>query len=170
MVYVGLVLLIVAKGLSSEKKQYEVIKSRPTPMELFLRDIAKRESNGKQYIKNKFGMLGLYQFSPKTLRSLGYTGDEQTFLSNKELQDSMMVRYLEANYKDLQKYIDRYNNKTFKGVKITQAAVLAAAHLGGSGSVIAWFNNDDHNGRTDANGTSIRDYMIQFGHHKLGVT
>jgi hypothetical protein len=130
-----------------------------------MKDIAHYESGGKQKIRNQFGMLGLYQFSINTLRSLGYNRSASEFLNNKQLQDTMMVKYLNTNYEILKPYIKRYNNKTFKGVRITTAGVLAAAHLGGAGSVIDWFKNSDPNGLVDANGTSIRMYMIEFGDH-----
>lgn len=166
---VSVAALLLSGTIANTNGSYRVIRSKPTPMEIFIRDVATRESTNRQFIKNEFGMLGLYQFSPTTLRQLGYRGNEITFLKNKELQDTMMVRNIVANYRTLEYYINKYNNKTYKGVRVTVAGVLAAAHLGGPGSVMDWFKNNDQNGRTDAYGTSIRSYMIRFGHHKLEV-
>jgi len=44
---------------------------------------------------------------------------------------------------------------------------LAAAHLAGSANVKLFFQNADWNGRTDANGTSIREYMQTFSIYNL---
>lgn len=150
------------KGYYGEK---QILTSIPTPMERYIGAIAYRESHGRQHVVNEFGMLGLYQFSINTLRTLGYTRSAKEFLNNKQLQDTMMVKYLTVNYSILKPYIKRYDNKTFKGVRITVAGILAAAHLGGAGSVMEWFKNDNASGLIDANGTSIRMYMVQFGGH-----
>jgi soluble lytic murein transglycosylase-like protein len=144
-----------------------VILSEPTELEKFLAHMAERESNNNPRIVNRFGMMGKYQFSPSTVRTLGFTVSPNEFLSNPELQDSVMVAYLRANHLDLQSLINRYEGRTVKGVKITRAGVLAAAHLGGSGNVRIWFASDDPNGRTDANGTSLRNYMVEFSKYKL---
>jgi soluble lytic murein transglycosylase-like protein len=152
---------------SSYNVPQNVIYSQPTELELFLQHMAQRESNNNPQVVNKFGMMGKYQFSPSTVRMLGFLVTPNEFLSNSELQDSVMVAYLRANHTDLQQLINRYDGRVIKGVKITRAGVLAAAHLGGSGNVRQWFASDDPNGRTDANGTSLRHYMVEFSKYKL---
>lgn len=144
-----------------------VMYSEPTELEKFLDHMAERESNNNHRVVNRFGMMGKYQFSPSTVRTLGFTVSPSEFLSNSELQDSVMVAYLRANQLDLKSLINRYEGRMVKGVKITRAGVLAAAHLGGSGNVRTWFASNDLNGRTDANGTSLRHYMIEFSKYKL---
>lgn len=160
-----MIFVMLATKNKTEVESYQVLQSKLTPLELYMRDIGYRESGGNHTVTNRFGMLGLYQFSMPTLKSLGYSRSAAEFLQNKHLQDTMMVKYLSSNYKTLKPYIKRYNNKTIKGVRVTTAGVLAAAHLGGPGSVINWFTSDDYEGRTDANGTSVRQYMILFGKH-----
>ena len=78
-----------------------------------------------------------------------------------------MVAYLRANNKELNSLISKYENKVVKGVKVTRSGVLAAAHLAGSANVKLFFQNADWNGRTDANGTSIREYMQTFSIYNL---
>lgn len=79
-----------------------------------------------------------------------------------------MVAYMRANYRDLKDLIQRHEGKRFKGVLVTRAGVLAAAHLGGSANVRRYFADaSDANGRTDANGTSLRHYLEEFNHYKL---
>jgi hypothetical protein len=141
--------------------------SDSTEIEKFLKHMAHRESNNTKYIINKFGMMGKYQFSPSTIRILGFKFTKQQFLSDDKVQDSVMVAYMRANNRELRSIIEKYDGKTVKGVKITRAGILAAAHLGGSGSVINYFRTSDLYGTTDANGTSVREYMQTFSKYNL---
>ncbi len=144
-----------------------IVRSQPTELEKFLTHMAYRESDNTPHAVNRFGMLGKYQFSPSTIRVLGYRVNKNQFLTNPELQDSVMVAYLRANNKELNSLISKYENKVVKGVKVTRSGVLAAAHLAGSTNVKLFFQNADWNGRTDANGTSIREYMQTFAIYNL---
>jgi len=141
--------------------------STPSSMELFLKAIAYRESKGNHKVVNPFGMMGKYQFSKSTLRLLRKDVSPNQFLRNPAIQDTVMIMYLKVNNEILDKFIARYDGKVFKGVSITRSGVLAAAHLGGAGSVIAWFKNDSHTGLVDANGTSIREYMVTFANYPI---
>lgn len=145
----------------------DVVHSQPTELEKFLAHMARRESNNTSRIVNQFGMMGKYQFSPSTIRGLGFRVSQSQFLKNTELQDSVMVAYMRSNKRDLRYLIDRYEGRKYKGVKITEAGLLAAAHLGGSGSVVKWFSDGSYQGKMDANGTSIRNYMMEFGKYNL---
>jgi Transglycosylase SLT domain len=141
--------------------------SKPSGMELFLQAIAYRESKGNHRVVNPFGMMGKYQFSKTTLRLLRKDVSPNQFLRNPAIQDTVMIMYLKVNNEILDKFITRYDGKTFKGVSVTRSGVLAAAHLGGAGSVIAWFKNDSYTGLVDANGTSIREYMMTFANYPI---
>jgi len=70
----------------------------------------------------------------------------------------------------LDRIIENYEGRKFKGIHITRSGVLAAAHLAGAGNVRKYFADSDMNGRTDANGTSIRDYLQEFNKYKLRET
>ena len=49
-----------------------------------------------------------------------------------------------------------------------RAGVLAAAHLAGSDNVKSFFENpDDIDGKSDANGTSIREYLKTFSRYQI---
>lgn len=144
-----------------------IVRSEPTELEKFLNHMAHRESDNTPHVVNRFGMMGKYQFAPGTIKVLGFRVSKTEFLSNPELQDSVMVAYLRANNKELNTLITKYENKNFKGVKVTRSGVLAAAHLAGSTNVKLFFQNSDWNGRTDANGTSIREYMQTFAIYNL---
>ena len=69
--------------------------------------------------------------------------------------------------KTLQKYIDLYEGKVVYGVLVTESGILAAAHLGGAGSVKKWFRSGKV--KTDANGVKITSYMKRFGGYKLDL-
>ena len=145
-----------------------IVRSQPTELEKFLHHIALRESDNSPTIVNEYGMMGKYQFHPATVKELGFRVTKTQFLSNAELQDSVMVAYLRSNNKELNSLITKYENKVVKGVKITRSGILAAAHLAGSTNVILFFQNaNDREGTTDANGTSIREYMQTFSVYKL---
>jgi hypothetical protein len=144
-----------------------IVRSEPTELEKFLNHMAERESDNTPHVVNRFGMMGKYQFAPSTIGVLGFRVSNRQFLSNPELQDSVMVAYLRSNNKELNTLITKYENKKFKGVRVTRSGVLAAAHLAGSANVKLFFQNADWNGRTDANGTSIREYMQTFSIYNL---
>lgn len=134
----------------------------------FLRHMAQRESSNNHRVVNRFGMMGKYQFSPNTVKGLGFNVDRATFLSNPRLQDSVMVRYMRENNVALASIISRYDGKIYKGVYISRSGILAAAHLAGAGGVKRYFSNpDDMHGSADANGTSVRHYLEEFNKYNL---
>ena len=63
-----------------------VVKSQPTELEKFLHHMARRESDNTPHVVNKFGMMGKYQFSPSTVKVLGFNITKKRFLSDTELQ------------------------------------------------------------------------------------
>lgn len=142
-------------------------KSQPTQTELFMAKIARIESDGNYKVVNRYGMMGKYQFSPSTVRALGFRMTPKQFLQNEDIQDTVMLAYMKANYRDLKPLIDRYNGKTKHGIKITRAGILAGAHFAGSGGVHAYLTSDDAHGIIDGNGTSIRQYMKSFSNFTL---
>jgi hypothetical protein len=89
------------------------------------------------------------------------------FLQNEDIQDTVMLAYMKANYRELKHLIDRYDGKTKHGIKITRAGILAGAHFAGSGGVYTYLTSDDKHGIIDGNGTSIRKYMSSFSNFKL---
>lgn len=142
--------------------------STKTEVERFMSHMAQRESNNNHRVVNPYGMMGRYQFSPRTVRTLGFEVSKEEFLSNPRLQDSVMVTYMRANARDLTIVINQYEGRTYKGVKITRAGVIAAAHLVGSGEVRRFFSDPtDMVGRKDANGTSLRNYLEEFNKYNI---
>lgn len=140
--------------------------SKPTPVEMFMKKIAAIESGGKHTAVNEFGMMGKYQFSPHTVRVLGFKVSQQQFLQNPRLQDSVMLSYMKANHRELEPLIRRYDGKVVNGVKITRAGILAGAHFAGSYGVKSFLINGGNN-VTDARGTTLTKYMKFFSTFQL---
>lgn len=134
----------------------------------FLGDLGFMESSNDYSAVNRLGYMGRYQFGSKTLKSIGMKVTREEFLSNPQLQEEAMNRLLEANYKSLKRFIDKYEGKNLHGVTVTKSGVLAAAHLGGAGAVRKWFRKG-HNFK-DANGTSIVKYMTKFSGYQLNIS
>ena len=133
----------------------------------FLNAIGHRESTNRYDVVNKWGYMGKYQFGRSTLRGLGYEVSKKEFLSNHDLQEEAMMALLNHNKDKLQAYIDIFDGKTVNGIYITESGILAAAHLGGQGSVKRFFKN----GRVfrDGNGTKITSYMEKFSGYDIAL-
>jgi len=131
----------------------------------FLTDIGHRESGNRYDITNKWGYMGKYQFGKSTLKGLGYKVTKKEFLSNPQLQEEAMMALLLHNKEKLQKYIDVFDGQTINGMLITESGILAAAHLGGQGSVKRYFKH----GKVfrDGYGTKITSYMKKFSGYDI---
>ena len=131
----------------------------------FLTDIGFRESGNRYDITNTWGYMGKYQFGKSTLKGLGFNVTRKEFLNNPQLQEEAMLALLNHNKEKLQQYIDIYDGKTINGMYVSESGILAAAHLGGQGSVKRYFKN----GKifSDANGTKITSYMKQFSGYDI---
>ena len=131
----------------------------------FLNDVGFRESGNRYDITNKWGYMGKYQFGRKTLKGLGFKVTKEEFLNNPQLQEEAMMALLLHNKEKLQKYIDVFDGQTINGMYISESGILAAAHLGGQGSVKRYFRN----GKVfkDAYGTKITSYMKLFSGYDI---
>jgi hypothetical protein len=135
----------------------------------FMRAIAKMESNHDHHVVNRFGMMGKYQFSPKTLRSLGFDVTQEQFLADPELQDRAMIKFIKQNRRALRGIIRDYaGTHTIDGVNITESGILAGAHLAGVGGVLSYFRPDQHqHPQSDANGATVELYLKKFSGYTI---
>jgi hypothetical protein len=124
--------------------------------------IAFKESQGKYKKINSLGYLGKYQFGKETLKTVGIH-DTNHFLNNPRIQEKAFVALLSKNKAKLRRIIKKYEGQIVAGVYVTESGILAAAHLGGVGSVKKFFRNKGNRYYKDAYGTSIRSYMRDFG-------
>ena len=131
----------------------------------FLNAIGFKESGNRYDIVNRFGYMGKYQFGKRTLRGLGFKMSREEFLNSPETQEKAMYALLKQNKKSLRKYIEKYDGKIVHGVLVTESGLLAAAHLGGAGSVKKWFRTGKV--RKDGNGVKITTYMERFSGYEL---
>lgn len=185
--FVGMALVLlsfkVAEVVSPNQEIVSVIEAQPvvikevkieTPIDFgiemkghsaFLGELGHYESSNDYQKVNRLGYMGRYQFGKRTLKAIGIKASKQEFLNDPSLQEYAMEKLLEANYKSLKKYINKYEGEVLHGVLVTESGVLAAAHLGGAGNVSRWFRKGVV--FKDANGTSITRYMKTFSDYSL---
>lgn len=127
----------------------------------FKQAVAARESNGLYKIVNSYGYIGKYQFGKLALRSVGIF-DSEEFLNDPLLQEKAFDALIAKNKWILRDEIKAFVGKRINGVRITESGILAAAHLGGAGSVRKFLKSNGANGFKDGFGTSIISYMKKF--------
>jgi hypothetical protein len=151
--------------LKIEEEKIKIEQYHQQELDNFLDAIGFRESGNRYDITNKWGYMGKYQFGRSTLKGLGFTLTKKEFLNNPQLQEEAMMALLLHNKEKLQKYIDIFDGQTINGMYISESGILAAAHLGGQGSVKRYFKN----GKVfkDGNGTKITSYMHKFSGYDI---
>ncbi|OMQ08044.1 peptidoglycan-binding protein LysM [[Flexibacter] sp. ATCC 35103] len=132
----------------------------------FKEAVAFKESQGKYRLVNSLGYMGKYQFGSKALRAVGVQNDK-AFLKDPALQEKAFLALLSKNKWILRNEIEKYEGKIINGVAITESGILAAAHLGGAGSVKNFFKNRGNRHFRDAYGTSLKSYMKAFAGYDL---
>ena len=152
---------IVEEKIIVVKEEVEEIKG----MNEFLYAIGHQESGNRYFVVNRFGYMGKYQFGKSTLRTLKIKVTKEAFLNSPDLQEYAMQQNLLHNKKKLQKYIDRFDGCLIDGILITESGILAAAHLGGPGSVKKYFRSGKV--AKDGNGVKITNYMQRFSGYEL---
>ena len=155
------------RRLKEEAIKDSIASYHKVELDNFLSAIGFRESGNRYDITNTFGYMGKYQFGRSTLKGLGYKVSKSEFLNNPDLQEEAMLSLLNHNKEKLQQYIDVYDGKTINGIYITESGILAAAHLGGQGSVRRYFRN----GKVfkDGYGTKITSYMSEFSGYDISL-
>ena len=128
----------------------------------FKEAIGIRESQGQYHLVNSLGYMGKYQFGTSALRFFGIKNNT-LFLNSPELQEKAFVALIKFNKFKLQDVIEEYRGKTIGGVRVTESGILAAAHLGGAGSIRKYLESNGKKKCKDGYGTSIKSYLKQFG-------
>ncbi|NHM07331.1 peptidoglycan-binding protein LysM [Flavobacterium sp. CYK-4] len=135
----------------------------------FKEAVAFKESQGQYHKVNTLGYMGKYQFGAETLASIGIH-DSVAFLKNPKLQEKAFVALLSKNKWELQDEIQKFSGQVISGIKVTESGILAAAHLGGAGSVKRFLNSNGQRKCKDQYGTSVRSYMRDFaGYETSGI-
>ena len=127
----------------------------------FKEAVAFRESQGKYTLINSLGYMGKYQFGRSALRAIGIKNTSQ-FLDNPDLQEKAFIALLARNKWELRYEIEKFEGKVINGITITESGLLAAAHLGGAGSVKKYLRSNGKRYFKDGFGTSLRSYIKKF--------
>jgi len=135
----------------------------------FLNKLSLQESKGNYYVIGGAGgnYIGKYQFSNIVLREIGwghitvskFKADKSIFPPEK--QEEAMLLLLERYRYYLSKEINKYTEKYFNGIYITEAGILAAVHGVGYPEVKAYFS-----GRS-SKPTVIQKYLKQFSAYSI---
>lgn len=127
----------------------------------FFSTIGWLESRNRYYIRNG-SYLGKYQLGRSAMKDINLSISRSKFLVSPEIQESAMVEFLFRNKSYLDRYISKYAGTNFDGIYVTEAGILAGAHLGGASSIKKYFDSGGDYVFRDANGTSIRRYISYF--------
>ena len=169
---------IVVKKDDVKKIKANKVKRKIKPTVQFLKKLALFESNNNyKAIKGsgKYTYIGKYQINIETIRFIGYEVNVDSFKTNPDLhfnesmQNAVMMSLLKFNKKILNKRIKMYKGKEIKGVYLTTSGMLAAAHLGGAGSVINFIDSKGKKDFKDGNGIPISHYMKNFSDYKIDL-
>jgi hypothetical protein len=138
----------------------------------FLTHLAYKESSNNPDTFNTIGYIGKYQFGKSALKEVGLIISIQSFKTNpsifpEELQDTAVIRLLHINKKRLVKVIENYSGKYHNGIIISEAGILAAAHLAGAYGVKRYFDNSIN--FSDKYGTTIEKYLKEFSNFDLNL-
>ncbi|WP_413512643.1 peptidoglycan-binding protein LysM [Myroides odoratus] len=148
----------------TEEKKTEIVAVIPFTGKTYIgfkQALAARESNGLYRIVNSFGYIGKYQFGRLALRSIGIF-DSDEFLNDPLLQEKAFDALVAKNKWILRNEIKTFDGRRIDGIKITESGILAAAHLGGAGSVRKYLKSNGANSFRDGFGTSIKTYLKKF--------
>ena len=151
-----------------EFKAQKIKEIRAKQFELFLVKLGKLESNNNWKIYNPYGYMGEWQLGEDALRTIGY--HDITFSNFKDdpnsfprkLQKEAVIKLIEYNESYINKHYIHFVGQTINNVYITKAGLLAAAHLGGNGSLGRFLKSNGKVNCKDAYNTSIGDYLQKF--------
>ena len=132
----------------------------------FAQKMAYKESRGQLHLVNPYGYMGKYQFGKSALRTVGIY-DYQEFLNNANWQDKAFEALISRNKWELRKEIAKFSGKVINGIEITESGLVAAAHLGGAGSVKKYLRSNGKKGFKDGFGTSLSSYIKKFANYDI---
>ena len=149
-----------------DKSEKEVLK--------FIEAIGIRESSGKDREVNTLGYRGLFQFGDEALEDVGLGHiTKKKFEEDSNIFPIMEQIVAMANYmKKNRSYTESVKNhigKTYNGIKITEAGILAASHLIGAGPVKEYLRSGGKKVEKDAYDTSLEEYLEKFANFDLSA-
>jgi hypothetical protein len=133
----------------------------------FITQLRAKESSDNWMIVNSEGCIGWFQFSPATLKTLGYGYIRPERFKNDpgifppELQMQVLKALIRSNEILLSEYM-AFVGKTINGTLITRSGIIAGAHLGGATGVKMYLLSHGNINNQDSYKTMISDYMKEF--------
>jgi len=151
----------------------------------YINDIAFRESSGRWDISNKHGYMGLFQIGKRALKDIAKrTNDPELKDIHKkvtidkfnespdifpvDLQTKAFKQLLKNNQHYLRNYYD-YIDTTINGIHITEAGLLAGAHLVGNGGVKKFLRSNGEKDPVDGNGIHVSEYLAKFANYEVDL-
>jgi len=159
-----------------QKEVDRIKKMHAKELNNFLDHLAKRESSNNPNVINTYGYIGKYQFGRAALLDVGYTDvTALKFKRNPNIfpeaeQDLAVIKLMRLNKERIGNLLDRYQGKTINGIEITEAGLLAAAHLAGAGGVKRFLKSGGKYNPSDGYNTKLTDYLKDFQHHKINIS
>lgn len=125
--------------------------------------LARTESGGNYQAQNSEGYTGKYQWGQGRLND--YNNANGTSFSLAEFKASPQVQETAQKWHegDILSQIGGYAGRVVKGIVMTPAAIIAAAHLGGIGGARKFIESDGAYDPADSNGTNLSDYARTHG-------
>lgn len=129
----------------------------------FREALKQSESGGRSDVVNSEGFGGLYQWGQPRLddynRATGQSITMEQFLGNAAIQEGAQ----DWHEKDIMSSLGKYVGTTVNGQVMDEAALIAMAHLGGTGGARKYVESGGAYNPADSNGTSLSDYAAKFG-------
>jgi hypothetical protein len=161
----------------------------PEGYEAFLKALGYRESGGNYQLVNTLGYLGAYQFGEEALADIGYYIPDGTpandwigrwtgkhgvrswsdFLARGDAQDKAMNEWAAKlwSYAVHPEFsLQRYVGRKVAGVRISEASIIAGAHLVGMSGVAAFLNSGGAQDPADPYGVNVSAYVTRFAGYK----
>lgn len=155
--------------MNTPEYQEKIVKQKVnTDFIQYRKRMAKIESGHNWKVVNQYGYMGLYQFGIPALRACGvHNITLAKFVKNPNCfpvkkQHKVFKTYTGLNYFYLKQLIEYWRGKTVRGVVLTDAGILAGAHLVGSGSAAQFLTSGGVINPVDGNGVSFLDYAAKF--------
>lgn len=137
----------------------------------YIEDLGFFESTNDWTKINSIDCIGEWQFSPITLKHLGYDVNPDEFRNDPSIfprkEQINALRNLMKQNEYLINQHKKYIGKKINGIRITRSGLHAGSHLGGFGSVRDFLMSNGEIDRADANGTKISHYIDQFASYNF---
>lgn len=158
----------------------------------FFAAMRQRESSGDYSVVNRFGYAGAYQFGEAALIDLGYAPRDANvydnvyskgflgkngvdslaeFLRSPAEQDKAAASWFTLLWSRIRYFdLEFYADQTLNGVPLTKTGMIAATHLLGTQKLIDFVKSGGVVSGSDANGTTLVDYLRHFASYDTPET